>query len=203
MARRLRAAASASPPPASTSPMMRTATAQATKSTRKLRAPLRVVLVQASVFRRLLSRPTGERRNGHVRKKTLSPRKCFFSSPPLLIPSYTPVHKLGAASTSARLKSRRIAFYRTHLLSPFRHRRGTCHRLVKRNGAQTRRRKPMERRWASRGCVGSKRRKWRYERGATRAPAARLAARRVYKGDLWGSRQHKSPIKTETEGYEI
>ena len=34
-------------------------------------------------------------------------------------------------------------------------RRGTCHRLVQANGAQTRRRKPMERRWASRAHVGA------------------------------------------------
>ena len=39
----------------------------------------------------------------------------------------------------------------------------------------------MERRWTSRACVGSKRRKWRYERAA-RAPAARLAARRFDRG---------------------
>ena len=49
------------------------------------------------------------------------PRKYFFSSPPLLFPSYTSVHKLGAASKSARLKSRLITFYNTRRLSPFRH----------------------------------------------------------------------------------
>ena len=38
-------------------------------------------------------------------------------------------------------------------------RRGTCHRLVQGNGAQTRRRKPTERRWASRTCAGSNKRK--------------------------------------------
>ena len=53
IARRLRAAASASASSIPVSPTTRTATTQATEPTRKLRELVRVVLVQASVFRRL------------------------------------------------------------------------------------------------------------------------------------------------------
>ena len=53
--------ASASSSSAPTSSTTRTATAQATESSRNVRAPLRVVLVQVSIFRRLLSRLSGER----------------------------------------------------------------------------------------------------------------------------------------------
>ena len=68
MARRLQAAALASPFCTPAPPMTRTATAQATEETRKLRELLQVVLVLASVFRRLLQRLGGGRRNGPVLK---------------------------------------------------------------------------------------------------------------------------------------
>ena len=67
MARRLRAAASVSPSSTSTPPTTQMATARATESTSKPRAPHRVILVQASALRRLLSRLCGE-----IRLATLS-----------------------------------------------------------------------------------------------------------------------------------
>ena len=72
MARWLRAAASASPFSTLALQATRTATAQATESTRKLKATLRVVLVQASVFSRPLPCLSGERRNGHVQLNTFA-----------------------------------------------------------------------------------------------------------------------------------
>ena len=64
--------------PASTSPTKRTATTKAIESTSKPRAPLRVVLVQASVVRQLLSRLSGEKRVAILSKNTsataLAPR---------------------------------------------------------------------------------------------------------------------------------
>ena len=66
MARRFRAAASALPPFTSEPPTTRTATAQTTESSRKLQAPPRVVLVQVSAFRGLLSSLSGERRYEHA-----------------------------------------------------------------------------------------------------------------------------------------
>ena len=72
MARGLRAAASASSSSTSISSTKRTATAQATESTRKLQAPLRVVLVQARVFRRLLSRLGGEKKKAVLSKTTFA-----------------------------------------------------------------------------------------------------------------------------------
>ena len=61
IARRLRATAKASPFSIPAPSTKRTATAQAPESTSKLQAPLRVVLVQSSVFRWHLSRLGGER----------------------------------------------------------------------------------------------------------------------------------------------
>ena len=65
---RLRAAASAPSFSTPTPTTTRTAPAQATDSTSELQAPPRVVLVQAGVFRRLRSCPSGGRKHEHVRK---------------------------------------------------------------------------------------------------------------------------------------
>ena len=72
MARRPRAAAAASP--ASTQKIIDGAIGHGTghQVDEKLRALLRVVLVQASALRRLLSRLRGERRNEHAQKNTFA-----------------------------------------------------------------------------------------------------------------------------------
>ena len=117
MARRPRAAVSSSPSSTPTLPTTRTATAQATESTRTQKAPLGVVLDQASVLRRLFSRLGGVKWNGHVQLNiyatTPAPRvHCAMARRHGRVatktPSFTPTPQTTQTATAQATESTRI-----------------------------------------------------------------------------------------------